>query len=75
METEAGIQEALEKEYGDRTVFIVAHRISSVCRADLVLVMEDGAIVERGTPVELLAMDGIYADIFRTQAGLSRRRD
>ncbi len=70
METEAAIQESLERDYGDRTVFIVAHRISSVRRADLILVLQEGAIAERGTHGTLLAQDGIYAEIYRTQAGL-----
>jgi ATP-binding cassette, subfamily B, multidrug efflux pump len=70
METEAAIQEALQRDYGDRTVFIVASRISSVRHADLILVLQDGEIAERGTHASLIAQDGLYADIFRTQAGL-----
>ena len=75
METEAFIQDALEAEYGDRTVFVVANRISSVCRADLILVLQDGEVAERGTHATLLALDGLYADMYRTQAGLSGRED
>ena len=70
METEAAIQDALQRDYGGRTVFVVASRISSVRHADLILVMQDGEVAERGTHAELVARGGLYADIFRTQAGL-----
>ncbi|MBP7401118.1 MAG: ABC transporter ATP-binding protein [Clostridia bacterium] len=69
METEAEIQQALDASYGDRTVLIVAHRISSVRHADLILVLKDGEIAERGTHEELLAIGGMYADVYRTQLG------
>ncbi len=69
METEAEIQKALSESYGDRTVFIVAHRISSVRHADLILVLKDGEIAERGRHEDLLALDGMYADVYHTQLG------
>lgn len=69
METEAEIQKALHTSYGDRTVFIVAHRISSVRHADLILVLRDGEIAERGRHDDLLRQGGIYADVYNTQLG------
>jgi ATP-binding cassette, subfamily B, multidrug efflux pump len=75
METEALIQDALQRDFGGRTVFVVASRISSVRHADLILVMRDGAIAERGTHASLLSQDGLYAGIFRTQAGIGDERE
>jgi ATP-binding cassette subfamily B protein len=53
----------------DRTAFVIAHRLSTVRDADRILVIEDGQIVERGTHDELLANDGLYANLWRVQAG------
>lgn len=69
METEKYIQEMLKKESGSRTMFIIAHRISSVKNADLILVMEKGRIVERGTHEELLMLNGKYKEVYDTQTG------
>lgn len=69
METEKYIQEMLKKEAGSRTMFIIAHRISSVKNADLILVMEKGRIIERGTHDELLALGGKYKEVCDTQYG------
>jgi ATP-binding cassette subfamily B protein len=68
METEHDIQQAL-KRYTGRTTFIIAHRISSVKPADIILVMEDGRIIERGTHDELLAQKGFYYKLFLSQYG------
>ena len=51
-----------------RTTFVIAHRLSTVRRADLILLMEDGRIVERGTHDELMASRGIYYDMVLRQA-------
>lgn len=69
METEHEIQNALKEKYSDRTKFIIAHRISSVMHADLILVMDDGRIVERGTHDELLKKEGYYYSLFINQYG------
>lgn len=69
METEKYIQQMLKKEAENRTMFIIAHRISSVKNADLILVMEKGRIIERGTHEELLALGGKYKEVYDTQTG------
>jgi len=63
--TEMVIQEALEKLVADRTTFIVAHRLSTVTRADLVIVLDHGKIIERGTHQTLLALGGKYAELYK----------
>jgi ATP-binding cassette subfamily B protein len=68
METEVEIREALEYLMHGRTTFIIAHRIQSVMSADLILVLDGGCIVQRGTHDELLAQDGIYRRIYEMQA-------
>ena len=67
METEAEIQKALGSVMKGRTTFIIAHRISSVRRADLIVVLQEGRIAERGTHKELLALNGLYASMYRDQ--------
>ena len=66
-ESERHIQEALVKLMADRTTFVIAHRLSTVERADRIIVMSDGRIVETGTHAELLAAGGIYAGLYRLQ--------
>ncbi|MFB7571251.1 ABC transporter ATP-binding protein [Streptomyces sp. NPDC056165] len=65
--SEAAVQEALAEALEGRTAVVIAHRLSTVRAADLILVVEDGLIVERGTHDELLAADGRYAELHRTQ--------
>ena len=65
--TEKIIQAALDKLMAGRTSFIIAHRLSTIQNADLILVMQDGDIVETGKHDELLAMNGVYADLYRSQ--------
>lgn len=65
--TERLIQQALDTIMEGRTTFIIAQRISSVQKADQILVLKDGAIIERGKHAELLALNGHYAEIYRLQ--------
>lgn len=65
--TERLIQQALEHLMEGRTTFVIAHRLSTVRRADLILVMQDGHIVERGTHLELVAQGGPYREIYDLQ--------
>ena len=69
METEAQIQQALHSIGGERTVFIIAHRISSIKDADQILVVDDGRIIESGTHDSLLARKGYYYTVFMHQYG------
>ena len=65
--TELQIQEAFEKMMEGRTSFIVAHRLSTIRNADLILVMKDGSIIEQGTHEELLAKGGFYHKLYNSQ--------
>jgi len=66
-ETEAEIREALQRLMENRTTFIIAHRIQSIMDADLILVMDQGRIVQRGTHAELVEQEGIYRQIYDIQ--------
>ena len=66
-ETEAEIQTALQSLMKNRTTFIIAHRIQSIQSADLILVMDQGRITQRGTHEELLQQPGMYKQIFDIQ--------
>jgi ATP-binding cassette, subfamily B, bacterial len=66
-ESESLVQEALERIMADRTVFIIAHRLATVRKADRILVIENGEIVEAGTHPELLDQNGRYAQFYARQ--------
>ncbi|WP_371601915.1 ABC transporter ATP-binding protein/permease [Streptomyces sp. NBC_01220] len=65
--SEAAVQEALAEALEGRTAVVIAHRLSTVRAADLILVVEEGRVVERGTHAELLAAGGRYEELYRTQ--------
>lgn len=67
-ENEALVQEALATALKDRTSIVIAHRLSTVRRADQILVIESGEIRERGRHDELLALNGLYADLYARQS-------
>ena len=67
VETEDEIRQAMESVMEGRTTFVIAHRLSTVHRADAIIVLEDGRIIERGTHQELLASDGLYRQIYELQ--------
>jgi ATP-binding cassette subfamily B protein len=72
-ESEMLIQEALKRVMAGRTSIVIAHRLSTILAADVILVMDRGMIVERGTHRELLAKGGLYAQLYETQ--FSRERE
>ncbi len=71
-ESEAVIQEALKRVMAQRTSLVIAHRLSTILAADLILVMDRGRIVERGTHADLLKLNGLYAHLYYTQFGGKR---
>jgi len=66
-ESELAVQDALAEALEGRTALVIAHRLSTIRAADVILVIEDGRVAERGTHGELLAAGGRYADLYRTQ--------
>jgi ATP-binding cassette subfamily B protein len=66
-ESESLIQDALKRVMAGRTSIVIAHRLSTILAADLILVMDRGRIVERGTHNELITLNGLYAQLYETQ--------
>jgi ATP-binding cassette subfamily B protein len=66
-ESEVAVQHALSSALADRTSLVIAHRLSTVREADVILVVDEGRVVERGTHTQLLAARGLYAELYRTQ--------
>ncbi|MDL1902978.1 ATP-binding cassette domain-containing protein, partial [Anaerolineae bacterium CFX9] len=71
-QSEALIQQALETIMQGRTSIVIAHRLSTILKADVILVMDRGRIVERGTHTELLSLGGLYAHLYETQFSAQR---
>ena len=69
--TEIKIQKAFAKMMEGRTSFIVAHRLSTIREADVILVMKDGHIIEQGTHEDLLSQNGFYAQLYNSQFAVS----
>ena len=67
-ENEAQVQEALKIALKDRTSIVIAHRLSTIVQADQILVLENGLIAERGTHEELVALQGLYFDLYQRQS-------
>jgi ABC-type transport system involved in Fe-S cluster assembly, permease and ATPase components len=63
------IQRSLDRLTADRTTLVIAHRLSTVKDADRIVVLESGRVVEQGSHEELLAEDGLYANLWAVQAG------
>ena len=66
-ETEALLMEGLERLMAGKTTFIIAHRLSTVRQADLIVVLRAGEIIEQGTFTELMRHSGAFASLYRTQ--------
>lgn len=70
-ESEAAVQRALESALAGRTALVIAHRLSTIRNADLIVVVDGGRVVERGTHAELLVAGGLYADLYATQFAIT----
>jgi ATP-binding cassette, subfamily B, bacterial len=66
-ESEVAVQAALRTTLAGRTSLVIAHRLSTIIGADLILVVDGGRIVQRGTHTELVDAEGLYAELYRTQ--------
>lgn len=65
--TEVDVQKAMGEMLTGRTSFVIAHRLSTIIAADIILVMKDGDIAEQGNHEELLAAQGMYAQLYQSQ--------
>jgi ATP-binding cassette subfamily B protein len=74
-ESETLIQDALEKVMADRTSIVIAHRLSTILAADLILVIDRGKIVERGTHASLVKLGGLYTSLYNTQFKKADRQE
>jgi ATP-binding cassette subfamily B protein len=70
IETEERIQHSIRNLHGGHTLFVIAHRLSSIMHADQILVIKDGRIAEQGRHDELVARNGYYAEVWRHQTGI-----
>mgnify|MGYP000279013657 FL=1 len=66
-ESERVVQEALDRLMVGRTSFVIAHRLSTIKNADKIMVLENGQLIEQGNHDELMAMDGLYAHLYKIQ--------
>ncbi|KAJ2800822.1 Canalicular multispecific organic anion transporter 1 [Coemansia furcata] len=66
LETDKSVQELIRKEFSDCTVLTIAHRLDTIMNSDRIVVMDKGTIAEIGTPQELLAKDGMFAQLVKT---------
>ena len=73
MESEKKVQDAIDRLMKDRTVFVIAHRFSTVVNADKIIVLKEGRIVEEGTHLELMGENGYYRSLYEVQFGLKNR--
>ena len=69
--TEQHIRRAMDAAASGRTSFLIAHRLSTIRDCDLILLIENGKIVEKGSHEELMRLDGSYAKMYRTQMGIA----
>jgi len=71
-ETEKLIRQALEKLIQNRTTFIITHRLPIIRNADIILMLQDGVLVEKGTHDELIARGGLYKEVYESQLMLNK---
>jgi len=74
-ETERLIRQALDQLIKNRTTFIITHRIPIIQNADIILMLEEGRLAEKGTHKELMARNGLYKEIYETQLMMHRDED